>query len=70
MRFIPVKSRQQQGLLCVHRIREGFKEERTGIINRIRGLIAEFGLVVSKSPDKLRESLQDLLRMQKMVWTG
>ena len=61
MRFIPVKSRQQQGLLCVHRIREGFKEERTGIINRIRGLIAEFGLVVSKSPDKRRESLQDLL---------
>ena len=61
MRFVPVKTSNQQGILCVHRMREGFKEERTGCINRIRGLIAEFGIVVSKSPNKLREKLQDIL---------
>jgi transposase len=61
MHFVPVKSTVQQGLLCVHRLREGFKEERTACINRIRGMLAEFGLVASKSPDKLREALTDML---------
>ena len=45
MRFIPVKSIEQQSMLCVHRLREGIKEDRTACINRMRGLLAEFGLV-------------------------
>lgn len=61
MNFVPVKTASQQGVLCVHRLREGLKEERTACINRIRGILAEFGLLVSKSPDKLREKLTDLL---------
>lgn len=61
MHFIPPKTTVQQGLLCVHRLREGLKEERTACINRIRGMFAEFGLVVAKSPDKLSENLIDLL---------
>jgi len=61
MRFVPIKTTVQQGLLCVHRLREGLKEERTACINRIRGMLTEFGLVVSKSPDKLREKLADML---------
>ena len=40
MRFVPVKSAEQQGQLAVHRLREGFKEERTALINRIRGVLA------------------------------
>ena len=61
MRFVPVKTTVQQGMLCVHRLREGLKEERTASINRIRGMLAEFGLVASRSPDKLREKLTDML---------
>lgn len=61
MHFIPAKTTVQQGLLCVHRLREGLKEERTACINRIRGMLAEFGLVVAKSPDKLTENLTGLL---------
>jgi transposase len=41
MRFVPVKTAEQQGQLAVHRLRGGFKEERTALINRIRGLLAE-----------------------------
>jgi transposase len=59
--FVPVKSVEQQSVLCVHRLREGLKEERTACINRIRGLLAEFGLVVAQSPTALRASLYDLL---------
>ena len=38
MRFVPVKSTEQQALLALHRVRQGFVVERTAIINRLRGL--------------------------------
>jgi transposase len=46
MRFVPVKSAEQQAVLSIHRVRQGFVEERTATINRIRGLLAEFGAVL------------------------
>lgn len=48
MRFVPVKSAEQQALLCLHRIRQGLIKERTAAINQLRGLLAEFGLVLPK----------------------
>ena len=61
MHFVPVKSIEQQSMLCVHRLREGFKAERTACINRIRGLLAEFGLVFTQSPAALESVLADVL---------
>lgn len=61
MRFVPIKTAEQQGQLAVHRLREGFKEERTGLINRIRGVLTEYGLVFPQSPQALRESLADTI---------
>jgi transposase len=61
MRFVPIKSREQQGVMSLHRVREGFKEERTACINRIRGVLAEFGLVFNKSPKALRAQLADVI---------
>ena len=61
MRFVPVKTAEQQGQLSVHRLREGYKEERTALINRIRGLLVEFGIVVAQSPEALRGALPDLI---------
>jgi transposase len=61
MRFVPVKSVEQQGQLAVHRLREGHKEERTALINRIRGLLAEFGLVFPRSPEALRAVLAEVI---------
>jgi transposase len=52
---------RQQAVLAVHRLREGYKEERTGCINRIRGLLAEFGLVFLLSPEALRLQLADVI---------
>ena len=46
MRFVPVKSVEQQALLALHRVRHGFVVERTAIINRLRGLMSEFGVVL------------------------
>ena len=61
MRFVPVKSVEQQSMLCVHCLREGFKAERRACINRIRGLLAEFGLAFAQGPEVLRGVLADVL---------
>ena len=46
MRFVPIKSVEQQAVLSVHRVRQGFVKARTAQANQIRGLLAEFGLVM------------------------
>lgn len=64
MRFVPIKSLEQQARLSVHRMRQGFIEQRTATINRIRGMLAEFGIVLSlKAATVRREAaacLEDL----------
>src|SRR5688572_13745880 len=61
MRFVPIKSLQQQGQLAVHRARQGFVDQRTATLNRIRGLLSEFGIVLPlKAATVRREALQHL----------
>jgi transposase len=61
MRFVPVKSVQQQSELAVHRARQGFVAQRTATINRIRGLLSEFGIVLPlKAATVRREALHHL----------
>ncbi len=59
MRFVPIKSIDQQARLSWHRVREGYKMEHLAIDNRLRGLLAEFGIVVAKSESALRAALAD-----------
>ena len=61
MRFVAIKSVEQQAALCVHRLRQGLVEERTALINRLRGLLTEFGVVAPLSPEKLRRELRHCL---------
>lgn len=61
MHFVPPKTVAQQGMLSVHRLREGFKEERTACINRIRGLLGEFGVVLPQTTAALRGRLVDVI---------
>lgn len=46
MRFVPIKTVQQQSQLFIHRARQGHVEHRTALINRIRGLLSELGIVL------------------------
>ena len=46
MRFVPIKNTEQQAVLALHRVRQGFIKARTAQANQIRGLLGEFGLVV------------------------
>jgi transposase len=55
MRFVPAKTEEQQSRLLVHRARQGFVTERTATINRIRGLLAEFGVVLPQKAEVVRK---------------
>jgi transposase len=61
MRFVPPKSVEQQSQLLVHRARQGFVQQRTATLNRIRGLLSEFGIVLPlKAATVRREAMRQL----------
>ena len=57
MRFVPVKSVEQQAVLVLHRVRKGLCDERTALINQLRGLLTEFGIVLSQGRYHFRREL-------------
>jgi transposase len=57
MRFVPVKSEDQQSLLMLHRVREQLLKQRTATINALRAHLAEFGIVAAQHRTGLRELL-------------
>lgn len=54
MLFVPVKSIDSQAILTLHRVRSGFVAERTATINRARGLMSEFGIVLPRKASTVR----------------
>lgn len=55
MRFVPVKSADQQSVLMLHRVRALLIRQRTMLVNALRGHLAEFGLVVAQGVSRIRE---------------
>jgi transposase len=60
MRFVPVKTVEQQAALMMLGVRDLLVKQRTMLINAIRGHAAEFGLTVAKGPQQVVELLQRL----------
>ncbi len=58
MRFVPVKSAEQQAVLALHRVRQGWIEERTATINRLRAVLTEFGIVLPNRAPHVRRGAQ------------
>jgi len=48
MRFVPVKSVESQDILALHRVRSGLVKARTAEVNRLRGLLGEYGIVIGQ----------------------
>ena len=61
MRFVAIKSIEQQDIQAVHRIRSELVQQRTAKVNQIRGLLGEYGLVVGQRIDVLRKALPLIL---------
>jgi hypothetical protein len=61
MRFVTVKSVDQQAVLAWHCVCGGWSDDRSALINRRRGLLAEFGVWLAQSPEALKRNLPRLL---------
>jgi len=61
MRFVGVKSVEQQDIQSLVRVREGTLAARTALVNRLRGLLGEYGIVVPKSVSALRRALPEVV---------
>ena len=46
MRFVPMKTDEQQAVLALHRVRQSFLKVRTAQANQIRGLLSQFGVII------------------------
>lgn len=55
MRFVAAKTIEQQDMLLIHRIREQAMKQRTALGNQLRGLLAEYGVVIEKGLKHLRK---------------
>ena len=68
MHFVPIKTLEQQGILTIHRIRQGYVKARTAQANQIRGLLAEFGIeiplgigyITKRVPELIEDASNDL----------
>lgn len=70
MRFVAAKTVAQQDIQALHRIRSGLIAARTAKANQIRGLLAEYGIVVSKRLNALRRALPGILEDAENGLTG
>ena len=61
MRFVPIKSSEQLAVLALHRARQGFVKARTAQANQIRGLLAEYGLIMPQGISHISKQVPDLL---------
>jgi len=61
MRFVAIKNAEQQAVLALHRVRQGFVKARTAQANQIRGLLAEFGLIVPQGIAHIARRVPELI---------
>jgi transposase len=68
MRFVPIKDTEQQSVLALHTVRQGFVKARTAQANQIRGLLSEFGLIIpqgiwhieTRVPELIEDAINEL----------
>jgi transposase len=61
MRFVPIKNVEQQAVLSLHRVRQGFVKARTAQANQIRGLLGEFGILIPQGITNIAKRVPELI---------
>jgi transposase len=70
MRFVAVKTLEQQSVLSLHRARQGFVAARTAQANQIRGLLSEFGIVIAKGIRQIEGRVPEILEAAENGLSG
>src|SRR5215831_8883630 len=65
MRFVPIKDSAQQDIQALHRVGERLVTARTALVNEIRELLAEYGIVIPKGVSKFRQAVVGKLEAEK-----
>lgn len=66
MRFVPAKSVAAQDLQSIHRARKRLSNNVTGLINEMRGLLSEYGIVIPAKIYNFRSHIPDILEDEKL----
>jgi transposase len=61
MPAVPIENAEQQAILSVHRARQGFVKARTAQANRIRGLLAEYGITIPQGIGHIAKRVPEIL---------
>src|ERR1700712_175625 len=61
MRFVPIKTDEQQAVLALHRVRQSFLKVRTAQRNQIRGLLSEFGVIIPQGITHIARRLPEIM---------
>ncbi|MBB5202591.1 hypothetical protein HNR39_004459 [Glaciimonas immobilis] len=61
MRFVPIKTDEQQAVLSLHRVRQSFIKVRTAKANQIRGLLSELGIIIPQAIANIARRLSDFI---------
>lgn len=61
MRYVAIKSVEQQDMQAIHRVRSRLVKQRTALVNQIRGLLAEYGIVVAQGIRHIRKQLAAII---------
>jgi transposase len=70
MRFVPIKRVEQQDLQALHRIRERLIKARTALVNEIRGLLSEYGIILPQRLTKFRALIVEKLEADQAKLTA
>ena len=70
MRFVPVKSVEQQDLQHLHRVRSQAVAQRTAVVNQVRGFLLEYGIVIAQGIRQLRAQLPEILEDAENGFSG
>jgi transposase len=57
MRFVPLKTVESQDIQALHRVRSRLIQQRTAVVNQVRGLLAERGIIIAQGITKVRKQL-------------
>ncbi len=57
IRFVPIKNTMQQEIMAMHRLRERWVQDRTGLTNQARGLLSDFGIIFPKGFKGFKEAI-------------
>ena len=61
MRFVAIKTVEQQDIQALHRIRSGFVQQRTALVNQIRGLLYEYGITIPQGITQVPRFLPQII---------